>query len=158
MVQGEEQHLLLSYHPLWMLPEVVPHGGMNLLAKRSSGFLVHCANRERKSTRGVFSGSEDSAYHPLWDATRGREVWNLLTKGPSRPLVHPVLAVGGKRSGVVSLAVRMTFTLSSLGECNLLGCFSCRCLQGFCTGGPLQLGLSLAPAERGCGWHWLARV
>ena len=53
-----------------------------------------------------------------------REVRNLLTKGPSRPLVHVVQAVRGRRSGLRSGSEDGTSVLSSLGGCNLLGCFS----------------------------------
>ena len=52
----------------------------------------------------MFSGSEDEPqlfilFGMLPEAGTSREVRNLLTKGPSRPLVHLVQAVRGRRPG-----------------------------------------------------------
>ena len=53
---------------------LIPHERIEPPGKtflKVSGAL--CANCERKSARGVFSGSEDEPrlHHPRWDATRG---------------------------------------------------------------------------------------
>ena len=77
----------------------------------------------------MFSGSEDEPqlfilFGMLPEVGTSKEVRNLLTKGPSRPLVHFVQAVRGRRSGFRSGSEDDTCVLSSLGGCNLLGCFS----------------------------------
>ena len=50
-------------------------------------------------------------------------------KSPSRPLVHPVQAVRGRRSGFPPGSEDDTSLLSPLGGCNLLGCIGWWCPQ-----------------------------